>query len=289
MIRLVEALRPWAMTEVYMLGVLVAYVKLLDLARIDLGPSLWAFVGLIVSMVAADAALDDRELWKRLGPQATLDELGPVRSPAELASCHACEQLVRLPDHSAHLACPRCGAPIHRRKPDSLTRTWALVLTAAILYVPANVLPVMTVIYFGNGAPDTILSGVKELFHGGLWPLALLVFFASILVPVLKMIGLTVLLLSVQFRWTWRPRDRTLLYLIIEQIGRWSMIDIFMIAILAALVNLGAIATIEPGLGAVSFAGVVIVTMLASMSFDPRLMWDVQDHADHDGSQALRA
>jgi paraquat-inducible protein A len=239
-------------------------------------------------MVAADASLDDRDLWKRIGPKATMDQLG-LKSPSELASCHACEQLVRLPGHTAHLDCPRCGSPIHRRKPNSLTRTWALLLTAAILYIPANVLPVMTVTYFGSGAPDTILSGVEELITGGLWPLALLVFFASILVPMLKMIGLTVLLLSVQFRWTWRPRDRTLIYRIIEQVGRWSMIDIFMIAILAALVNLGAIATIAPGLGAVCFASVVVTTMFASMSFDPRLIWDIQQDADHDGPQALRA
>ncbi|HET6469007.1 MAG TPA: paraquat-inducible protein A [Geminicoccaceae bacterium] len=285
-IRALEAIGPWAMMEVYLLGVLVAYVKLIDLATLELGVSLWAFVALIVVMIAADAALDKRDLWERLAPQATTADLRA--GGGALVSCHTCEQLVRLAKGRSHGHCPRCGAALHPRKPDSLNRTWALVLTAAILYVPANVLPVMTVVYFGRGEPDTILSGVKELIAGGMWPLALLVFFASILVPMLKLSGLTFLLISVQRGSTWRRRDRTLLYRIIEAIGRWSMIDIFMIGILAALVNLGAIATIEPGLGAVCFAAVVVITILASMSFDPRLIWDVEN-AELARPQALRA
>ena len=172
---------------------------------------------------------------------------------------------------------PVVAVALHKRKPDSLARTWALVMTAALLYIPANVFPVMTVIYFGRGAPDTILSGVLELLHGGLWPLAVLVFFASIMVPVLKLIGLSFLLISVQRGSIARLRDRTCLFRIIEQVGRWSMIDVFMIGILTALVNFGSIATIVPGIGAVCFAAVVIITMFASMSFDPRLMWDVRD------------
>jgi paraquat-inducible protein A len=149
-----------------------------------------------------------------------------------------------------------------------------------ILYVPANLLPVMTVTSFGRGHPDTILSGVEALIGAGMWPVALLVFFASITVPVLKLIGLTFLSVSVQRRSSWRPRDRTLLYRIIESVGRWSMVDIFMISILVALVNLGTIASIEPGIGAIAFAAVVIITMIASMSFDPRLIWDRQETSD---------
>jgi paraquat-inducible protein A len=147
---------------------------------------------------------------------------------------------------------------------------------------------VMTVISFGKGEPDTILSGVKALIEVGMWPVALLVFFASITVPVLKLIGLIYLLVSVQLRSTWRPRDRTAMFRVIEVVGRWSMVDIFMLSILVALVNLGSIAQIEPGAGAIAFAGVVILTMLASMSFDPRLIWDVQEN--HDArQQAVRA
>ncbi|MGH6899376.1 MAG: paraquat-inducible protein A [Geminicoccaceae bacterium] len=282
--RITELLRPWAMMEVYLLGVLVAYVKLSDLARLELDTALFAFGGLIVVMIAAEAALEPHEIWRRLGPQASARWLG--RQPGRaLVSCHNCDQLSVMPPLPARASahCPRCGATMHRRKPNSLARTWALVVTAALLYIPANVLPVMTVVYFGRGEPDTILSGVKALIQAGMWPVALLVFFASITVPVLKLIGLTFLLITAQRRSTWRLRDRGLMYRIIEQVGRWSMVDIFMISILVALVNLGAIATIEPGVGAICFAAVVIVTMFASMSFDPRLLWDAKESGDAQG------
>jgi paraquat-inducible protein A len=193
-----------------------------------------------------------------------------------LMSCHACHQLSRIPRVSIHrdAICPRCEASLHLRKPNSISRTWALLIAAYILYIPANLLPVMTVISFGKGEADTILSGVKELIHAGMLPIALLVFFASIIVPVLKLLALTYLVLSVQYNSQWRPRERTRLYRITEVVGRWSMIDIFMISILIALVKLEAVATIEPGAGAISFASVVILTMFAAMSFDPRLIWD---------------
>ena len=198
---------------------------------------------------------------------------------ASLLRCHTCHQLNRARHLSAHgrHVCSRCGAAIHLRKPHSLSRTWALTLAACILYIPANVYPVMTVISFGKGSPDTILSGVKHLIEAEMWPIAGLVFFASIVVPMAKLIGLSYLLISVQWRSHWRPKERTILYRVTELIGRWSMIDIFMISILIALVKLEAIATIEPGAGATSFAAVVIITMFAAMAFDPRLIWDAME------------
>ena len=287
--RTTELLRPWAMMEVYLLGVIVAYVKLSDLARLELGIALFAFVGLIVVMIAAEAALEPHEIWRRLGPQASARQLRCRRGRA-LISCHNCDQLALMPPLPARATahCPRCGATMHRRKPNSLARTWALVVAAAILYIPANLLPVMTLIHFGRGEPDTILSGVKQLIGAGMWPVALLVFFASITVPVLKLIGLTFLLITTQRRSRWRLRDRGLMYRIIEQVGRWSMVDIFMISILVALVNLGTIATIEPDVGAICFAAVVIITMFASMSFDPRLIWDAEE-SSHAQGRPLRA
>jgi len=286
--RLTEVIHPWAMMEVYLLGLIVAYVKLTALARIELGIAVYSFVALIVVMIAAEAALDPRKVWQRLGPQAAVPL--PLAANAPLLSCHACHQIARPRALGRHgeLACPRCGALLHRRKPNSLARTWALVLAAVILYIPANLLPVMTVTSFGKGEPDTILSGVKVLIQAGMWPVALLVFFASITVPVLKLIGLTFLLISVQRRSPWRPRDRTRLYRIIESVGRWSMVDIFMISILVALVKLDAIATIEPGAGAIAFAAVVIITMFAAMAFDPRLIWDRQE-TSHARQSGLRA
>jgi paraquat-inducible protein A len=286
--RWVERLQPWAMMEVYLLGVIVAYVKLQDLATVHLGVALYAFVGTIILMAAADARFEPHAIWRRLAPQARPDVLDPVPGTVLLA-CEQCDQVVRAAGTAQlhGLACPRCATPLHRRKPDSLNRSWALAATAAILYVPANLLPIMTVTSFGKGTPDTIVSGVIELLHAGMWPIALLVFFASITVPVLKLVGLVFLLISVHRRSTKRLRDRTVMYRIIEGVGRWSMVDVFMIGILAALVALGNLATIAPGPGAVAFCGVVIVTILAAMAFDPRLMWDVSDGRD-DGSRPLR-
>jgi len=195
---------------------------------------------------------------------------------AALIRCHACEKLCRMRTLPARYqaCCPRCGARVQQRKSNSLSRTWALVMTAAILYIPANTFPIMTVEFFGQPRHDTILSGVKALFESGQYPIAILVFFASIAVPMLKLLGLAYLLVSVQLRWKAQPRQRTVLYRVIEVVGRWSMIDMFMVSILVALVKLGAVATIEPGLGATAFAAVVVVTMFAASSFDPRLIWD---------------
>ena len=187
----------------------------------------------------------------------------------------SCELLVReAAGAAAALRCPRCGGSVRRRKPRSMERTGALLIAAAIFYVPANLYPILTVTILGKGEPDTILSGVVALIDAGMWEIAALIFFASITVPVLKLVGLSFLLVSVQRRSRWRPRERTRLYRLVEGIGRWSMIDMFMVSIVAALVQLGAVATINPGLGAVCFAMVVVVTMFAASSFDPRLIWD---------------
>lgn len=198
---------------------------------------------------------------------------------ASLINCTTCLLVSRVPriPTNSFAKCPRCGAQLSHRKPNSLARTWALIIAAYILYVPANVYPVMTVISFGKGEPDTILSGVQSLLTSGMWPLAVLVFFASIIVPLIKLLGLTYLVVSVQYKSRRRPKQRTMLYRITEAVGRWSMIDIFMISILVALVRLEAIATIEPGAGATSFAAVVVLTMFAAMSFDPRLIWDAKE------------
>jgi paraquat-inducible protein A len=273
--RFVELLHPWAMTEVYLLGLIVAWVKLRDLATIELGVGLLAFVALILAMIWAEVALEPHEVWEGIAPQT---RAARDAEPAEevFLACHACGQLARTAglDGSGHPACQRCGATLHHRKPDSLARAWALLIAAVILYVPANLLPIMTVTSLGQGHPDTILSGVKTLIAAGMWPVALLVFFASITVPVLKMVGLVYLLVSAQRGSLSRRRDRTVMYRLIEAVGRWSMVDVFMISILVALVSLGGLATIEPGAGAAAFAGVVVLTMLASEAFDPRLIWD---------------
>ena len=154
------------------------------------------------------------------------------------------------------------------------------MLAAAVLYVPANLFPVMTTTSLGKAQSDTIMSGVIYLLHHGMWPLALVVFGASVLVPLMKMTALAYLLISVQRGSRARPADRTRIYRITEAVGRWSMVDIYVVTILVALVNLGNLATIEAGLGAVFFGGVVVLTMLSAESFDPRLIWDRAGHND---------
>jgi paraquat-inducible protein A len=195
-----------------------------------------------------------------------------------LVACHRCHRLSRLA--LARAECPRCGAALHSRKPNSIARTWALVLAAMVFYIPANVLPVTHTTSLGAVQSDTIMSGVIYFIHSGSWPIALVIFIASVFVPLLKLLILSGLLLSVQRRWQWRPVDRTRLYRLTEVIGRWSMLDIYVVTILVALVNLGALATIEAGPGAVFFAGVVVVTMLAAESFDPRLIWDNMENGN---------
>ena len=195
----------------------------------------------------------------------------------DLVSCDTCEALCRRPRTPARQRCPCCGARLHSRYPHSLQKTWALLIAAILLYVPANTLPVMSIVYLGQGEPATILGGVMQLIQEGMWPLALIVFVASIFVPLLKMIVLLWLLVSVHLHSPFRPDDRTRFYRVTEFIGRWSMVDIFVIAILVALVKFGALANVEPGAGSVSFAAVVVLTMFAAHTFDPRLIWDSSD------------
>jgi paraquat-inducible protein A len=288
MFRLTEILRPWAMTEVYLLGLIVAWVKLRDLATLHLDVALFAFIIFILTMIWAGSALHSHEVWDQIAPQARARR-GVAACSRSYLACHGCGQLVHkaglpLAAHAHGLACPRCRSALHERKPESLARAWALLIAAAILYIPANLYPVMKLTSLGQTEPDTIISGVKAMIVVGMWPIALLVFFASITVPVLKIIGLAYLLLSVQRRSSYRRRDRTKMYRVIESVGRWSMVDIFMISILVALVNLGTIATFEPGIGAVAFASVVVLTMFAAMAFDPRLIWDAGDHGHDDAA-----
>jgi len=277
----VRKLTPWSMSEVLLLGAFVAYVKLQALVTITAGPALISLMVLAFVMFWLDSELDAQDVWEQMAGKGLAHAVpisGPAASPASSSrpgalACHSCE-LVSTPQAAGPSYCPRCGSALHRRKPNSITRTWALVISAAVLYIPANYYPVLTVIQLGAGAPSTILGGVRELIDARQWPLAALVFTASIAIPLLKLAGLAVMLLCTQFGATGWLRERTHLFAFVEFIGRWSMIDIFMESLLGALVQFGALVTINPGIGAVSFCAVVILTMLAAETFDPRLMWD---------------
>ncbi len=285
-----KRLLPWGMIDVFMIGILVSVVKLTDMAHIVPGLSLFAFLLLIFVLAAAQAALDPDAVWERVPLRPEVRHLPNAREA--VVACDVCELVVPVAavdlDARGRSRCPRCTDVLHRRKPESLQRTWALVIAAALCYLPANLYPVMSVTSLGKTQADTILSGVLFLLHHGMWPLAIILFTASIFVPLLKLLSLMFLLVSVQLRSRWRPRERTKLYRITEAIGRWSMVDVYVVTILVALVRLGNLASIEARAGAVFFCAVVILTMFAAMSFDPRLIWDALEQ-EHDGAATVRS
>jgi len=201
----------------------------------------------------------------------------PTASDLSLVGCRTCRLVCRKPPAGSAAFCPRCGARLFRRKPESLTRTRALLLAAIILYLPANLLPITHTMSLTSRQSDTIISGVIYFMTTGSWFVAAVIFIASVLIPLLKLLILAFLLVSVQTGSQWRPLERSQLYRLTEAVGRWSMVDIFVVSIMVALVKLGAVAQIEAGPGAVYFAAVVIITMLAAMSFDPRLIWDAAE------------
>jgi paraquat-inducible protein A len=193
---------------------------------------------------------------------------------AGLVSCETCALLSRPADPAEPGHCPRCGAALEWRRHHSIQYTWALVIAAAICYIPANVLPVLNTSALGSTDSDTILSGVVFLYTSGSWPLALVVLVASVMVPLGKLGALSYLLISVQRRSLASTRERTRLYRLVEVIGRWSMLDVFVDTFTVALVQLQPLMSVEPGPGVLFFAAVVVLTMIAAESFDPRLVWD---------------
>lgn len=268
-LRAVLALLPWSLLGVFLLATLVAFVKLMDLANVLPGPGLVAFVAAMLAFSATRAQLDPDALW-RLAP---VPQWSPQQWRGEaLVQCHGCG-LLRPPERAPD-RCPRCMAPMHYRQQQSVERTWALLVAAVILFIPANVYPMMTVRQLGQGAPDTIVSGVVRLIDNGYWGLGLVVFFASLVIPVAKLASLAWLLWSVQRGVDWRPHDRTRLYRFTELVGAWSMVDVYLVGLLSGLVSFGVLASVTPGLGSLFFAAVVVLTMFAAASFDPRLIWD---------------
>jgi paraquat-inducible protein A len=191
-----------------------------------------------------------------------------------LMSCETCGLLSRpaSPDETGY--CPRCGAALEWRRPRSVATTWALIVAAAICYIPANLLPVLGTTTFGGTEYDTIMGGVVFLYTSGSWPLALIVLIASVMVPLGKLAALGYLLITVQRGSLRSTQERTRLYRMVELIGRWSMLDVFVDTFTVALVQLQPLMSVEPGTGVMFFAAVVVLTMIAAGTFDPRLIWD---------------
>jgi paraquat-inducible protein A len=191
-----------------------------------------------------------------------------------LVSCTTCGLLSRPAERAKPGYCPRCGTALVWRRQHSIQYTWALVIAAAVCYIPANVLPVLRTTALGSTESDTIIGGVIFLYASGSWPLALIVLVASVMIPLGKILALGYLLVTVQRGSVENTHDRTRIYDVVEFIGRWSMLDVFVDAFVVALVQLQPLMSVEPGLGVVFFMVVVVLTMLAAQSFDPRLIWD---------------
>lgn len=273
--RWVGAIRPWMMLEVFLVGGFVAYTRIQTVAMVHIDAGGWCLIAATFVTMLALTQLDDHSVWDSL-PYTPTPRDGQRRS---VVSCTMCDLIV--PASSAHHDCPRCHARLHPRKPDAVRRTAALLIAGYLLYIPANLLPVTRLDGAGGAEDHTIMSGVFELLHKNLWPLALIVFVASVVLPLMKLLSLTWMLIAVRVRSSRLLRARTRLYRTIEAIGRWSNIDVFMGSVLVALLQFGALTTVRAEPGLVAFAAVVVITMIATETFDPKLMWDAAETA-HD-------
>ena len=272
--RLLYLATPWSMVPVFMLGILVATVKFAGLATIAPGPGVWAFA-VLTFLITGLSRLTALRLWRYAEDAGCVDSKVPdLSDPRPLASCACCGLVQHVASPDLSYACDRCGAKVNFRRLNPGARVWALLTAAAIIYIPANVLPVMRVRTATSDSEHTILGGVIELWHLGSWDLAVIVFIASVVVPMTKLMALTILMLNKRWRGVRIQRQRTRLYEFIEFIGQWSMLDVFVVLLMTAMANFPGLSQVIAGPGALSFGVVVILTMLAAMSYDPRRGWD---------------
>jgi len=265
--RLIGTLKPWVMLDIFLVGIFVALSKLRTVALISYLPGVW-LLGIFVTLIGITYShYDPRRIWNRIMPPP------PVPEGASVVACLHCNLLQK-----ENTNCLRCDAPLHRRKPDSVNRTWALVCASLILYIPANLYPMLTIVNFGNEKHSTILDGIRDMWTPADWPFAVIIFAASIAVPLLKLTGLLAFLLALHFRHTKFVTHFTRMYRVFDFIGRWSMLDIFVASLLCTLVAFDNLTSILPGPAIVPFAAVVILTMFAVSSFDPRLLWDMVEN-----------
>lgn len=262
---------PWSMVVVFLIAVLVSIIKLASSADIGLGLSFYAFALFGFFLTATIMTIDNHQIWGwLLAPEYPDTGVQGNALSQQLTACPVCHNTVPL----NYSYCQRCGSTVSARKPHSIQRTVAYLSVAILLYVPANILPIMQTRLFGKDELNTILGGIQVLWRSGSYPIAIIIFIASIMVPITKMISLTWLSYSVTYNNSSRLREKTLLYRITDFVGRWSMLDVFVVAILTSLINQGKILAVYPGPAIIAFSGVVIFTILAAMSFDPRLLWD---------------
>lgn len=271
---LVQHLKPWVMIDVFLVSIAISCFKLQDYSDIFVGPGLIGLLLLQVSTVLLVTRVSVRRYWEVYQPE------DKFASTEKKLHCHHCH--LSQPEGSE---CLRCHSPIFHRKPNSIQKTWALLIAAAIAIFPANLIPISILLTNGKRLEDTIFSGVASLVKSGMTGIAAIIFIASIVVPVAKILGLSYLLLAIQFKRKVYHKHRMTIYFIIKWIGRWSMMDLFVISIMMTLVDRGQILDFTPGFGAVAFGMVVILTMLAAESMDPRLIWD--NYPDNNRKESL--
>ncbi|MEW5560069.1 membrane integrity-associated transporter subunit PqiA [Enterobacter asburiae] len=279
--RVLFHLKTWGMAEIFLAGVLVSFVKLMAYGDIGVGSSFLPWCLFCLLQLRAFQCVDRRWLWDDISPEPELQQpfkVGVAGIRQGLRSCPCCTAI--LPADNP--VCPRCETKGFVRRKHSLQWTLALLITSVILYLPANIMPIMITDLLGDKMPSTIIAGVVLLWSEGSYPVAMVIFIASIMVPTLKMIAIGWLCWNANGNGKRDNERMHLLYEVVEFVGRWSMIDVFVIAVLSALVRMGGLMNIYPAMGAVMFALVVVMTMFSAMTFDPRLLWDREPEPSHE-------
>lgn len=262
LLELIYKLIPWSMVEIFVVGVLVSLIKIISLADISLGPSFFAYILFSLTMTAAVLHMDKHQLKQLLGSsQLSQSMQKKQRTITKVKSIT-----------------PKNRLSLTSKRNVSVQKTWALLITSIVFYIPANVLPIMNTRFLGQDEPSTILGGVILLWKMGSYPIAAIIFIASVAVPVAKILVLVWLNYSVQHQHSRFSTERVTLYRLAEFVGRWSMVDVYVVIILVSLIQLGNTMSIYPGGAALAFSGVVITTMLAAMSFEPQFIWQIKNN-----------
>mgnify|MGYP000070715769 FL=1 len=269
-VRWLLVIEPWLMVDVFLVGILVALVKMSSLADISLELSFWAFCGYVILLLKTMVLVDKRWLWNKVAGHSALAMTAKKQG---LIGCHFCG--ATLSGHATH--CNRCGHSVYSRRPRSINTTVALLVASLVMYIPANVFPIMQTTFLGSTEPSTIMGGVLLLWSLGSYPVALIILFASVVIPIAKVLSLGWLCWQSRYPSRRLTKQKITLYRLTELVGRWSMIDVFVVAILTSLVQMGNFMSILPGPAVLSFTAVIVLTMLAAMAFDPRLLWDKDD------------
>lgn len=271
-----QVLKHWVMLDVFLASIAISCFKLQDYADIYVGPGLYGLILLQIFILMLITRISVRRYWERWQPESTY----PFRQ--KHVHCHHCH--LSQPEGSH---CQRCQKPLYHRKPYSLQKTWAYLIAATIAIFPANLIPISILFTNGQRLEDTILSGIASLITSDMQGIALIIFIASIIVPAAKIVGIGCILIYVHFGKSNLRKPLMTVYFVVKWIGKWSVMDIFVISIMMTLVDRGQILNFTPGYGAIAFGAVVVLTMLATESFDPRLIWDSNTNANHTDAPAL--